>query len=87
MFLSEEHSERKGIPDEIQRATEHDRCEAECRIKAFTGFAQCFSEDHESTRYRGGHAHEDKISHLVLCPVACQGPPSRPKEAQRVQMG
>src|SRR5438094_166856 len=66
VLLSEEHSEREDIPDEIQRPTEHDRREAESRIKAFAGFAQCFSEHHESTRYRGRHNHEDKIAHLVL---------------------
>jgi hypothetical protein len=44
-----------------------DRRETEGRIKAFTGFAECFSEHHESTRYRGGHDDEDKIPHLVLC--------------------
>src|SRR6266446_896167 len=69
MFLSEVCSEREGIPDEIQGATEHDRREAEGRIKAFTGFAECFSEDHESTRYGGSHNNEDKIPHLVLCRV------------------
>src|SRR5205814_1669334 len=74
MFLPEECSEREGIPDEIQRATEHDRREAESRIKAFAGFAQCFSEHHESTRYRGRHNHEDKIAHLVLGRACLPGP-------------
>src|SRR5436190_11326877 len=87
MFLPEECSEREGIPDEIQRATEHDRREAESRIKAFAGFAQCFSEHHESTRYRGRHNHEDKIAHLGSRPrLPARARPGRPREAQRAQM-
>src|SRR5207244_8857908 len=74
MFFPEECCEREGIPDEIQRATEHDRRETEGRIKAFTGFAECFSEHHESTRYRGSHDNEDKIPHLVLCRGCLPGP-------------
>src|SRR5438876_12282769 len=66
MFLPEECCEREDIPDEIERATEHGRREAERRIKAFTGSAECFSEHHESTRYRGSHNNQDKIPHLVL---------------------
>src|SRR5437660_314564 len=73
MFFPEECCEREGIPEEIQRATEHDRREAEGRIKPFTGFAECFSEHHESTRYRGSHNNEDKIPHLVLCRVCLPG--------------
>src|SRR5213592_3162346 len=80
MFLPEECSEREGIPDEIQRATEHDRREAEGRIKAFAGFAECFSEHHESTRYRGGHDNEDKIPHLVLCRGCLPGPADADRE-------
>src|SRR5438552_13827645 len=73
MFPPEECCEREDIPDKIQRATEHDRGEAEGRIKGFTGFAECFSEHHESTRYRGSHSNEDKIPHLVLCRVCLPG--------------
>src|SRR5438477_31757 len=74
MFFPEECCEREDIPEEIQRATKHDRREAEDRIKAFTGFAECFSEHHESTRYRGSHNNEDKIPHLVLRCVCLPGP-------------
>src|SRR5438552_2871444 len=74
MFFPEECCEREDIPDEIQRATEHDRREAERRIEAFTGFAECFPEHHESTRDRGSHNNEDKIPHLVLCRVCLPGP-------------
>src|SRR5438270_6769612 len=74
MFPPEECCEREDIPDKIQRATEHDRGEAEGRIKAFTGFAECFSEHHETTRYRGSHDNEDKIPHLVLCRVCLPWP-------------
>jgi hypothetical protein len=42
--LGEIRSEHKGIPDEIQRAGEYDRGEAERRIEAFAGFAECFFE-------------------------------------------
>ncbi len=84
MFLGEVRSEREGIPDEIQRATKHDRGEAERRIKAFTGFAECFPEHHESTRYGGGHNNEDKIPHLVLCrgflPGSAQADPEKRNE-------
>src|SRR6266487_1784508 len=75
VFLSEEHSERESIPNEIERAAKHDRREAEGRVTAFTFLAECFSEHHESTRYRGRHNNEDKIPHLVLCRVCLPGPP------------
>src|SRR5438128_7266932 len=74
VILPEECCERENIPDEIQRATEDDRREAEGRIKAFTGSAECFSEHHESTCYRGSHNNEDKIPHLVLCRGCLPGP-------------
>src|SRR5437016_4062249 len=74
MFFPEECCERERIPEEIERATEHDRREAEGRIKAFTGLAECFSEHHESTRYGGSHNNEDKIPHLVLCGGYLPGP-------------
>src|ERR1700676_513260 len=74
MFLPEECCEREDIPDEIERAGEHSRREAKGRIKAFTGFAECFSEHHQSTRYRGGHDNENKIPHLVLCRGCLPGP-------------
>lgn len=86
MFFPEECCEREDIPDEIQRATEHDRREAEGRIKAFTGFAECFSEHHESNRYRISHNNEDKIPHLVLCrvclPRGAQADPEKRNECK-----
>ena len=87
VFLCEEHSERESIPNEIERAAKHDRREAEGRVTAFTFLAECLSEHHESTRYRGRHNNEDKIPHLVLCRgLPARGRPGRPKEAQRAQM-
>jgi hypothetical protein len=87
MFFPEECCEREGIPDEIQWATEYDRREAEGRIKAFTGFAECFSEYHEPTRYRASHNNEDKIPHLVLCrgclPGSAQADPEKRNERKR----
>src|SRR6059058_1957599 len=84
VFLSEEHSERESIPNEIERAAKHDRRGAEGRVKAFTFLAECFSEHHESTRYRGRHNNEDKIPHLVLCrvclPRAAQADPKKRNE-------
>src|SRR6266481_7897051 len=74
MFLPEEGCEREDIPDEIERATKHHRREAEGRIKAFTGLAEGFSEDHESTRYRASHNNEDEIPHLVLGRGCLPGP-------------
>src|SRR5438270_988132 len=74
MFLPEECSEREDVPDEIQRATQHDRGKPEARIKAFTSFGDCFSEHHESTCYGGCHNNEDKIPHLVLCCGCLPGP-------------
>src|SRR5438876_1261857 len=74
MFLPVECSEGEGVPYEIQWATEHDRREAEGRIKTFTGFVQCFSQYHESTRNRGRHNNEGKIPHLILRCVCLPGP-------------
>src|SRR5438552_6026874 len=74
MFLPVVGCEREDIPDEIQRATKHDRRETEGRIKAFTSLAECFSEHHESTRYRGGHDNKDKIPHLVFGRGCLPGP-------------
>src|SRR5207237_863156 len=74
MFLPVVGCEREDIPDEIERATKHDRGETEGRIKAFTGLAECFSEHHESTRYRGGHDNKNKIPHLVFGRGCLPGP-------------
>src|SRR6476646_175704 len=66
MYLSKDCRKLEAIPDEIQRATEHDRCETERRITAFPGAAEGLFQHHESARYHAGHYNENEIPHLVL---------------------
>src|SRR5205809_5256823 len=75
MFLPEECSEREGIPDEIERATEHDCREAEGRIKAFTGFVECFSKHTNPPAMAVAITMRTRYRIWFSAAVACQGPP------------
>src|SRR6202011_1227408 len=81
------HAESKGVEDQVERAGEHDCCEANARTNRVISLAEPFSEHHESNDDRDGHGGENQISHLVLgrgcLPRRAEADPEKRHERKR----